>query len=350
MQTFQKKKLMCKIEIPKRITIQVLDEKQKTKSVEYELTAKLYHRGATANSGHYIAKVLDSKDRWWLCDDEIVSLAEDEEEEEKDEDTTTTTTSKGKKRSKSSNTKRGRKKKKVQKEKKSSNGEVYMVVYRRVSNQIKSVVESSPENCSLKDVLNHVREDNEAFVKEMESFEKNEIAFASSVKTRKQQCEKAFPLDVVESKKKQKYRWIPTKWLRSYITGVNEYESESESKMRSCLFETKPNFAGFCCLVHGGEERRTLLPERSSDMKLISESRLNDLLGTQHVDNEMFPYVESSMCRICEESFKEKVSNSKRVLDEAHDIMALCKGSTYEDNGEAYVVFSLRICFIFLFH
>ena len=41
-------------------------------------------------------------------------------------------------------------------------------------------------------------------MKEMESFEKNEIAFASSVKMRKQQCQKAFPLDVVESKKKQK--------------------------------------------------------------------------------------------------------------------------------------------------
>ena len=335
---------MCKIEIPKRITIQVLDEKQtksSMSSIEYELTAKLYHRGATANSGHYIAKVLDSKNRWWLCDDEIVSLAEDEEEEEKDEDTTTTTTSKGKKRSKSSNTKRGRKKKKVQKEKKSSNGEVYMVVYRRVSeeeNKIKSVVESSPENCLGKDVLSHVREDNEAFLKEMESFEKNEIAFASSVKTRKQHCEKAFPLDVVESKKKQKYRWVPTQWLRSYITGVNEYESEKESKMRSCLFEKTPNFAGFCCLVHGGEERRTLLPERFSDMKLISESRLCDLLGTQHVDNEMFPYVESSICSVCEESFKEKVSNSKRVLDEAHDIMALYRSSTYQDDGEPYVV------------
>ena len=127
---------------------------------------------------------------------------------------------------------------------------------------------------------------------------------------------------------------------RRYITGMNKHENESEAKKRSCLFDSKPNFAGFCCLIHGGEERKGLLPERSSDMKLISETQLCNLLGTQHVDSEMFPYVESSMCRVCDESFKEKVSSSKRVLDEAQDIVRLCKSSTYQNNGEPYVFVS----------
>ena len=97
-----------------------------------------------------------------------------------------------------------------------------MVVYRRVNDENKiKIDESSPERC-LKDlsVLSHVRKDNETFLKEMECFERSKNVFANSIKMRKQQCEKAFPLHSAKAKKEEKYRWVPTHWLRSYVKYV----------------------------------------------------------------------------------------------------------------------------------
>ena len=212
MQTFQKKKLMCKIQAPKKIKIPVLKGK-KIKHVGYELTARLFHRGATANSGHYVAKVIDSKDRWWLCDDEVVALAEDEDENE-ESTTASTITTKGKKRTK---TRRGKikKKKKMdrQKNKISSNGEIYMVVYRKMDGKSKKMKDPLPE----KNVLETVQKDNELFQEEIQRFERSKEKFVHDVEIRKQNCKKAFVDLELKDAKNTKYRWVPTEWLRAYV-------------------------------------------------------------------------------------------------------------------------------------
>jgi hypothetical protein len=64
MKTFQKIKLKSSIQLPSKLSIL---------NSSYKLTAVVYHRGASAYGGHYIAEVLNWEDKkWWLCDDSIV--------------------------------------------------------------------------------------------------------------------------------------------------------------------------------------------------------------------------------------------------------------------------------------
>jgi hypothetical protein len=64
MKTFQKIKLKSSIQYPSMLTL--LND-------TYQLTAVVFHRGASAYGGHYITEVLNwEDDKWWLCDDSTV--------------------------------------------------------------------------------------------------------------------------------------------------------------------------------------------------------------------------------------------------------------------------------------
>ena len=62
-----KKKLKSDVVFPPKLMI---------KDQEYVLVAVLYHKGLSANGGHYVTEVLDMDDldrkTWWLCDDQKV--------------------------------------------------------------------------------------------------------------------------------------------------------------------------------------------------------------------------------------------------------------------------------------
>jgi hypothetical protein len=127
------------------------------------------------------------------------------------------------------------------------------------------------------------------------------------------------------------------------MTGVNKNETDVEAKKRSRLFDSKPIYEGLCCLVHDDNgKNRFLRPERSCDIKLISESRLCDLIGMKTLDDEMFPYKESSMCSVCEKSFANTVSRSQNILKEGQDIQNQFKYSKYQNDGTPHVWVSRR--------
>ena len=75
MQTFQKKKVKNAVYIPKSLSSELFlrgDQHVGQDPVEYRLDAVLYHRGSTANSGHYVADVRDEDGVWWNCNDQVV--------------------------------------------------------------------------------------------------------------------------------------------------------------------------------------------------------------------------------------------------------------------------------------
>ena len=79
----QKKKLNDRIFLPYRLNMQPYmaptDDSTLTPAdrYQYELTAVLRHKGASAHRGHYTCEVRDAKGKWWIFDDEKVGLGGD---------------------------------------------------------------------------------------------------------------------------------------------------------------------------------------------------------------------------------------------------------------------------------
>ena len=74
-QTTSKKKVTSKFCFPRTLDMGPrLSENQNLKPLIYDFSAILIHKGATVNSGHYVAHIKDEQNGiWWEFDDEQVS-------------------------------------------------------------------------------------------------------------------------------------------------------------------------------------------------------------------------------------------------------------------------------------
>ena len=78
MVTFRKKKVKAAISIPSTLTPKdffgddVRAETNGDGHIIYDLVAVLYHRGSSADSGHYVADVKALDGTWWNCNDQLI--------------------------------------------------------------------------------------------------------------------------------------------------------------------------------------------------------------------------------------------------------------------------------------
>jgi ubiquitin C-terminal hydrolase len=200
-QALAKRKLKDNVEIPSQLELTI--SKSDT-PVIYDLTAVLYHRGAGAHSGHYVAEVLCGRDdrekEWWVFNDDLV-------EKKNIEDPTI-------KRKPSSSASSSSQQSK----------DAYMLVYRKRSGAIDFQTVSA--NQTTPDVVKQVIQENEDRKVKLDEYTRKRKLFDEIIEMRKRIYEQAFtPAQLVQnghaksSTKKSDRYWIPTDWLKCWING-----------------------------------------------------------------------------------------------------------------------------------
>ena len=248
-----KKKLKTPISFPDVIQFPPNDPNAEN----YRLVSVLYHKGASAHGGHYIADVLDwdQQDTWWRCDDDKVTLSSNPstsssssssskaqkkepptivvDDEDGVEFVASSGSNNGSGKTKSKNSSEGPVKKAADGKKakgskpSSSNAnaldpyrDAYMLAYVRETG--KNGCEATEPQGSLVD---YVREANIKFDMERETFAKGKRDIMTCVNVRREQYE-ALNLQPADP---TSYHLLPSAWLKHWITGEPVSASASAS-------------------------------------------------------------------------------------------------------------------------
>lgn len=390
--SYQKKKVKNPILIPLKLTSdELLGESSRTKeSTVYDLCAVLYHRGSTANSGHYVADVRDTNGTWWSCNDQVVV-------EKKWGDIIKSSATKRTKisKSRSKTTKEGQSSLNITTvEVTDTEGSAqyfghpsqnaYMLVYRRrygvlsiplVTGTVS--MDTPSENIALPDhVMHKVIATNENHRSSISDYNVKRAELEKLIDGRVLTYRAAF-LDWASAESsrggkppfltkedvalgydfvKEHFVWVPTTWLSQFVSGApiaadiqevhesTSFESSVEApvsklgganvghedckgnKIADSIVFDKPPNFQSIACSHSTRESIKFSPQHVFSLKLVRRSNLEILLSGSKTVSSSA--FDAEECDVCSKAFRKRLSSMRSKLDRYAELSRLIKQSS----------------------